>query len=102
MLSGTGVVELRARHWGRIQGIGTGATRRKSSRHADGADLLVGGYCGAGRAASAEGAARRRARALPLGDLGAGFIPFKEDVPVVEDGQERYWLLVMACSSLVD
>jgi site-specific DNA recombinase len=43
-----------------------------------------------------------RSGRLPLGDLGPGFIPFDEGVPLVEDGQERYWLLLMVCSSLVD
>jgi DNA invertase Pin-like site-specific DNA recombinase len=39
---------------------------------------------------------------LPLGDLGAGFIPFDDEVPAVTDGHERYWLLLMLRWSAVD
>jgi site-specific DNA recombinase len=43
-----------------------------------------------------------RSGRLPVGDLGDGFIPWHDDVPTVNDGKARYWLLLALRWSVVD
>ena len=43
-----------------------------------------------------------RSGRLPLGDFGPDSVRFDEGIPLVEDGQERYWLLLGLCPAAVD